>query len=100
MRNGTCYTESECQTKDGTASGSCAEGYGVCCVFSIRCGGSSSENNTYFQSTGTDTGSCNVQICPREHICQLRLDFSKFDIIQWSSWSCWTGRFYYGSMFD
>lgn len=82
MKNGTCYTESECQTKDGTASGSCAEGYGVCCVFSLRCGGSSSENNTYFQSTGTDTGSCNVQICPREHICQLRLDFSKFDISQ------------------
>jgi len=82
MKNGTCYTESECQTKEGTASGSCAEGYGVCCVFSIRCGGSSSENNTYFQSTGTETGSCNVNICPGDHICQLRLDFSKFDISQ------------------
>jgi len=38
MRNGTCYTESECQELSGTASGSCAEGYGVCCVFTVRCG--------------------------------------------------------------
>jgi len=82
MKNGTCYTDAECQTKEGTASGSCAEGYGVCCVFSIRCGGSSSENNTYFQSTGTETGSCNVNICPLAEVCQLRLDFSKFDISQ------------------
>jgi len=82
MKNGTCYTDAECQTREGTASGSCAEGYGVCCVFSIRCGGSSSENNTYFQSTGTETGSCNVNICPLAGVCQLRLDFSKFDISQ------------------
>ena len=32
FQNGTCYTDAECQTREGTASGSCAEGYGVCCV--------------------------------------------------------------------
>ena len=51
-------------------------------LVSIRCGGSSTENNTYFQSTGTETGACNVNICPLEGVCQLRLDFSKFDISQ------------------
>ncbi len=31
---------------------------------------------------GTETGSCNVNICPLADVCQLRLDFSKFDISQ------------------
>jgi hypothetical protein len=31
-RNGTCYTESECEDKGGTAAGSCADGFGVCCI--------------------------------------------------------------------
>ena len=30
--NGTCYTKQECATRDGTAAGECAQGYGVCCV--------------------------------------------------------------------
>ena len=29
---GTCYTIEECKNKDGVASGSCANGYGVCCL--------------------------------------------------------------------
>ena len=32
FQNGTCYTEDECDSRGGSASGSCAEGYGVCCV--------------------------------------------------------------------
>merc|ERR1712083_1107710 len=42
-KNGTCYTSEECSDKGGTSIGSCAEGYGVCCTFSIGCGGSSTE---------------------------------------------------------
>ena len=38
--NGTCYTSSECSSLGGTASGTCASSFGVCCVFSIACGGS------------------------------------------------------------
>ena len=30
-RNGTCYTEQECEDRNGEANGSCAEGFGVCC---------------------------------------------------------------------
>ena len=34
--NGTCYTSSECSSLGGTASGTCASSFGVCCVFSIH----------------------------------------------------------------
>ena len=30
--DGTCYTAEECTARDGVATGSCADGYGVCCV--------------------------------------------------------------------
>lgn len=30
--NGTCFTSAECSTKGGTGYGSCASGFGVCCV--------------------------------------------------------------------
>ena len=31
-KNGTCYTSEECDKRGGTNSGSCANGYGVCCT--------------------------------------------------------------------
>ena len=31
-RNGTCYTSEECENRDGVAAGSCADGFGVCCI--------------------------------------------------------------------
>lgn len=42
-RNGTCYTEAECESKSGVASGSCAAGFGVCCICKIR----TIDNNIY-----------------------------------------------------
>ena len=45
--NGTCFTTSECEAKGGTASGTCASSFGVCCVFSIACGAISTANNSY-----------------------------------------------------
>merc|ERR1719234_296013 len=51
-RNGTCYTSSECTSYSGTASGSCASSFGVCCIFEKTCdGGSVSQNLTYFTSS-------------------------------------------------
>ncbi|XP_059097284.1 uncharacterized protein LOC131891672 [Tigriopus californicus] len=78
-KNGTCYTSDECTSKGGTKSGSCAQGYGVCCTFTATCGATSSENCTYFESGGVDAGSCKLEICPcGGNICQLRLDFDQF----------------------
>ena len=78
--NGTCYTASECTTLGGTASGTCASSFGVCCVFSIACGGSSSANNSYAiistYSTSTDKDPCTYTFCPTSSdVCKLRIDF-------------------------
>merc|ERR1711994_137278 len=32
-RNGTCFTATECTDNSGTASGNCASGFGICCLF-------------------------------------------------------------------
>jgi len=80
-KNGTCYTKEECSNKGGTNDGSCASGYGVCCTFALNCGSTSTENNTYFESRGSESGSCRLKICPcNDNICQLRLDFESFAI--------------------
>merc|ERR1711874_549639 len=42
--NGTCYTPEECRDRSGAATSSCAGGFGVCCIFGLSCGGTSSEN--------------------------------------------------------
>jgi len=81
-KNGTCYTGEECSNKGGINAGSCAQGFGVCCTFTFNCGGSSSENCTYFDSsTAVAAGACKFEICQcSSNICQMRLDFSNFVI--------------------
>ena len=78
--NGTCFTASECEAKGGTASGTCASSFGVCCVFSISCGGSSSANNSYAiissYSTSSDADPCTYTFCKvNSDVCKLRIDF-------------------------
>jgi len=77
--NGTCYTSSECTAKGGNAQGTCASSFGVCCVFSLSCGATSSENNTYAimssYSTTTDPNPCTYTFCRSSaDICKLRID--------------------------
>merc|ERR1712079_479630 len=78
--NGTCYTASECSSKGGTGSGTCASSFGVCCVFSISCGGSSSANNSYAvmstYSVTSDSDPCTYTFCKtNSDVCKLRIDF-------------------------
>ncbi|KDR14260.1 hypothetical protein L798_10568 [Zootermopsis nevadensis] len=84
--NGTCVTSAECSDRGGVASGPCANGYGVCCVFLATCGQNTKENCTYFVNQGypgpyDGTGSCQLTI-NKAHpdICQFRLDFDQFSI--------------------
>ena len=51
-RNGTCYSATECSDKGGKASGNCASGFGVCCLFVLSSTSklTVSENNTYIQN--------------------------------------------------
>ena len=78
---GTCYSSSECTSRSGTASGTCAAGFGVCCVISTStCGSTVSTNNTYIRNPGypssytpTSTGTCTVTIKKvSDDVCQLR----------------------------
>merc|ERR1719323_1424787 len=78
--NGTCFTSSECTAKGGTASGTCASSFGVCCVFSISCGSTSSQNNTYAiissYSTSSDSDPCIYTFCKaNSNVCKLRIDY-------------------------
>ena len=80
----------ECSDKGGTNDGSCAQGYGVCCTCEylvismylntsngliavvVKCGTTTTENNTYFESGGSETGSCQINICKAStNICQV-----------------------------
>ncbi|KAI9562819.1 hypothetical protein GHT06_010274 [Daphnia sinensis] len=85
--NGTCFTSSECSSNGGTASGSCASGFGVCCVVTIQtCGSTTSLNSTYWQNPGytnsyTTAGQCSLYVTKSSSdVCQLRLDFIGFTL--------------------
>ena len=83
--NGTCYTSSQCESLNGAASGSCASSFGVCCVFTLSCGGSSSQNNTYATMTSysvsNDKDPCTYTFCKaNSDICKLRIDFETMQI--------------------
>lgn len=76
--NGTCFSSRDCDSQGGIKSGTCASGFGVCCLFSSSCGGVTSINGTYFQSAGypstyDSVGSCQLTVnkCA-ESVCQLR----------------------------
>ncbi|XP_026473443.1 uncharacterized protein LOC113377363 isoform X2 [Ctenocephalides felis] len=88
-RAGLCLNTYECRIQGGTARGSCALGFGVCCVFTATCGGEVANNITYIVSPGfpglhTDPpATCEIIIKqPAEEIAQLRFDFVHFNIGQ------------------
>jgi len=87
--NGTCYTTEECASRDGVSSGSCADGFGVCCVITLACGGTTSENCTYLSQSASNSPAvnadnpetCSYTICPiSSTISRIRLDLTMFDI--------------------
>ncbi|CAB4062080.1 unnamed protein product [Lepeophtheirus salmonis] len=65
----------------GVQSGTCASGYGVCCSFSLNCGGMNSENCTYLVNNNPSPGACTYTICKKSNwVCRIRLDFADFRI--------------------
>ena len=91
----------ECSSRNGVNQGSCASGFGVCCVgkyfkntsdtdrffscyflisVTLGCGGVSSENNTYIVQAATTSAPatpCTYKICPcSNEICRIRYDFT------------------------
>merc|ERR1719367_1882270 len=85
-RNGTCYSATECSDNGGKASGNCASGFGVCCLFVLSSTSklTVSENNTYIQnpsfpSVYSETSALTYTInkCAAS-VCSVRLDFETF----------------------
>jgi len=86
--NGTCFTSSECSSKGGSASGNCAAGFGVCCVFSVSAGSSTiSQNCTYivnpnypsnYAPTSTPSTLSYTISKSSDDICRIRLDYDAF----------------------
>jgi len=83
-RNGTCFTKQECEDQGGTDSGSCADGFGVCCSIVLEESGSTSLNQSYMVQTSTTTpttGTRQYTICPcSTDVCRIRFDFTQFMI--------------------
>ncbi|XP_023318065.1 uncharacterized protein LOC106657752 [Trichogramma pretiosum] len=86
--NGTCYSKKECTNYGGADYGSCANGFGTCCVFEKTCGTSTIANTTYFTSPSypkayVGGSRCFIQVQKyNTDICQLRLDFIDFTLAQ------------------
>ncbi|XP_045451262.1 uncharacterized protein LOC123660205, partial [Melitaea cinxia] len=85
---GICLNPYDCRQRDGKASGDCAHGFGVCCVFEVTCGAIVQNNLTYFMSPGfpelwNGDEDCTINIEPSHAgIMQLRIDFIHFTIGQ------------------
>ncbi|CAH2044272.1 unnamed protein product, partial [Iphiclides podalirius] len=85
---GICLNPYDCRQRDGKASGDCAHGLGVCCVFEVTCGATVQNNISYFMSPGFPElwhgeRDCDVLV-EKTHagVTQLRIDFVHFTIGQ------------------
>merc|ERR1712032_950288 len=86
--NGTCLSSKDCEKRGGIRSGTCASGFGVCCIISKTCGGVTNMNGTFFQSPGypstfDSVGSCQLTVNKASaDVCQLRLDMDNMILAQ------------------
>ncbi|KAI1287080.1 hypothetical protein HDE_10412 [Halotydeus destructor] len=83
--SGTCLADTECQRREGTSVGACADGLGACCSFKFTCGGITDTNGSVFVNpsyprgdNGTDT--CQVTIEKQPTVCHLHLDLERFTL--------------------
>ena len=87
-RIGTCYTETQCKERNGIQSGTCAQGFGICCVFIADIGPDEdiTQNGTYLKAPQViDDITCGAQCLTLVRksdpdVCSLRLDFVAFNL--------------------
>jgi len=88
--NGTCITSSECSSRGGTSQGSCAAGFGVCCIFTYSATGSTISQNVsyivnpnypsnYAPTSTPNTVSYTIEKCSCD-VCRIRLDYEVFQL--------------------
>ncbi|KAF9423559.1 hypothetical protein HW555_001114 [Spodoptera exigua] len=96
---GTCLPESECIDSGGSTMGTCADGYGTCCVTQFLCDGRSDADSGWFTNPGfpspsTDRLSCTFILDKTsEDITQIRLDFNNFELLPPTDGSCHDDQF-------
>merc|ERR1712110_750684 len=80
---GLCISGSECSTRGGTIEGSCAQGFGACCVVtSSACGGTITYNTSYITNPGYPSSYTTAETCSwtfeksQSDVCMIRLDFA------------------------
>ncbi|XP_018013361.1 uncharacterized protein LOC108670404 [Hyalella azteca] len=86
VTTGVCQAASSCPQLGGTASGTCAGGFGVCCLFTQTCGETTTRNGSSFINPSSPSSDTTVSNCVTtvqlldNNICQLRLDFVSFEL--------------------
>ncbi|XP_026319007.1 uncharacterized protein LOC113229569 [Hyposmocoma kahamanoa] len=96
---GTCLPENECQESGGSTMGSCADGYGTCCVTQFSCDDRSAAatgwfTNPGFPSTSTTRLSCTLALDKTSgDIQQIRLDFVNFELLPPNVGTCEQDQF-------
>ncbi|GFW18352.1 CUB domain-containing protein [Trichonephila clavipes] len=99
---GICYSLTDCVRMHGAQVGTCASGFGVCCIFQRSCGSITNQNSTHFTNPGfpnpvsdsSDTV-CTLTLLrpPKVPICQVRLDFLDFAIANPTDGDCLDDKF-------
>lgn len=70
--NGTCMTRGQCLLRDGTVSGTCERGSGVCCLSAIVCEQTSSLKRTFISRPIEISEKCTYNIKPYSNrVCQV-----------------------------
>ena len=96
---GKCVSASECQGMSGAlADGSCAAGFGTCCVIrNIGCGLVVSHNSSHvmnpgYPATTSASATCQYRLTsPGSDICFFRLEFLVLSLdtpVTSSNWDC------------
>ncbi|CAB3226793.1 unnamed protein product [Arctia plantaginis] len=84
---GKCLPEPECIDAGGTTMGTCADGYGTCCVTQFQCDDRSAAQTGWFTNPSfplpnTERLTCDIALDKSsDDIKQIRLDFNLFEIL-------------------
>ncbi|XP_057651460.1 uncharacterized protein LOC130891015 [Diorhabda carinulata] len=82
LKYGTCVPYANCLLSQGNPSGICGI-LKTCCVYENTCGKSSNSKVSYFEASEVSNGVTNCEYVVKlrnKNICQVRLDFIKFNL--------------------
>ncbi|XP_068617450.1 uncharacterized protein [Battus philenor] len=96
---GRCLHEYDCDAAGGSSIGTCADGYGTCCVTVFSCYGHSSAavawlTNPEFPSPSSTRLSCELTLNKTsKDVEQIRLDFTNFELLPPTAGTCEQDQF-------